>query len=118
MSRAGIGAGVDQQPDGLRAVGEVAGPVGDMMQRRPAAAAPGYEVGRRQPWIAAQQSPDRPEVTGVNRRTQLGRGLVVLVDPPAGLLLTHDGSSCQPPRTVSGPAAGSGICRDKFLDTG
>ena len=97
----GIGAGVDQQPDDLRAVGEVAGPVSDKMQWRPGSAAPADQPGRRQRGIAAQQSPDRLDVTGVNRRAQFDRDLVIFRDPLAVLLLTHRDPSCH--RSQSGP---------------
>src|SRR6516225_1845058 len=93
----------DQEPHDLWAAGEVAGPVSDKMQRRRRAAVLAAQPGRRQRGTIAQQSLDRPDVTGVNREPQLDRGLVVAGDPLPGLLLTHRGPSCQPGRTVSGP---------------
>ena len=73
------------------------------MQRRRRAAVLAAKPGRRQGGIIPQQSLDRLDVTCVNRQTQLDRTSVAVGDPLVRLLLTHRGSSCQPPETACRP---------------
>jgi hypothetical protein len=71
---------------------------------RPGTAGLAHKPGRRQRGIITQQPPDRRDITRANRQSQLDRDAVVARDPLAGLPLTHDGPSCQPPDGHDSPS--------------
>jgi hypothetical protein len=89
--RAGVRVrpGLDQQARDHRPVEEVAGPVGDNMQRRRGAAVVRHQPGRCQRGIIAQQPLDCFHVTRVNGPTQPDRDFAVTGYLAARLALAH-----------------------------
>jgi hypothetical protein len=71
----GVGAGLDEDANDLRPVREVAGPVGDHVERRTGAEGTAKRAGR-QPGMFGKEVADGPDVAGADSNDQCDRGIV------------------------------------------